>query len=304
MAYRLKKKECVPEGITRIVTEQIDRAIGELTDPAMDRHKAIHQARRRFKKIRAVLRLVRGELGEVYARENAWFRDAGRELARVRDADAMVETFDSLRAAADMVAASRPADTARAALVQRRERIAAEGIDLAEETRKLAEELRQARLRVETWPLAAGGFDALADGLARTCRRGRKAVRTVRRTPTAENFHELRKRVKYHRYQMCVLENLWPKVMKGRHRAMHDLSDLLGTHHDLAVLRQVVSGAGAPGTFGGEREVQVLLALIDGRQVCLASQAIPRCHRAFAEKTRRLGKRLREYWRAWRGKRD
>ena len=57
----------------------------------------MHEARKDMKKLRALLRLARGELGEdTFRRENACFRDAGRELAGVRDADVMLDTLTSL----------------------------------------------------------------------------------------------------------------------------------------------------------------------------------------------------------------
>ena len=57
----------------------------------------MHEARKDMKKLRALLRLARGELGEeIFGRENACFRDAARELAGTRDADVMLETLDAL----------------------------------------------------------------------------------------------------------------------------------------------------------------------------------------------------------------
>ena len=46
----------------------------------------MHEARKDLKKLRALLRMTRGELGDAtFRRENPCFRDAGRELAGVRD---------------------------------------------------------------------------------------------------------------------------------------------------------------------------------------------------------------------------
>ena len=52
-------------GLGEIVWREIDGAVQELTNKEMDPHEGVHQARKRFKKIRAVLRLTRQELGEV-----------------------------------------------------------------------------------------------------------------------------------------------------------------------------------------------------------------------------------------------
>ena len=65
-------REGVPAGIERIIREQIERAIEELTGQTNNsQDEAVHEARKCFKKIRAVLRLVRDELPQaVYQREN------------------------------------------------------------------------------------------------------------------------------------------------------------------------------------------------------------------------------------------
>ena len=60
MGFRLKTGQAVSSEVRRIVLRQLDRAVDELTaigDPESD--EAIHDARRRVKKIRAIIRLVR-----------------------------------------------------------------------------------------------------------------------------------------------------------------------------------------------------------------------------------------------------
>jgi hypothetical protein len=119
MGYRLEADEPFPKGIKRIAREQLDRAVQQLTE-AEDRDEAVHEARKHFKKIRAVLRLVRDEIGEeVYKPENVCYRDAGRELAPVRDSFVKVETLDVVRARFAETLASGAFETPREALVRR-----------------------------------------------------------------------------------------------------------------------------------------------------------------------------------------
>ena len=66
MSYRFADSQEPVQEIKRVVCEQIDQAMQELTDDNMDRHKGVHQARKRFKKIRAILRLTRQDLGNTY----------------------------------------------------------------------------------------------------------------------------------------------------------------------------------------------------------------------------------------------
>ena len=54
-------------------------------------------ARKRFKKVRAILRLVRDKIGEdVYKKKNICYRNAGRCLSDVRDSVVIIETLDEL----------------------------------------------------------------------------------------------------------------------------------------------------------------------------------------------------------------
>jgi hypothetical protein len=84
MSCRIEPDASVEPAVRRMAVEQIDKAVGELTADHLDRHEGVHQARKRFKKIRAVVRLARGSPGGTYSAENAWFRDIERELSAAR----------------------------------------------------------------------------------------------------------------------------------------------------------------------------------------------------------------------------
>src|SRR5258707_559913 len=86
MALEIGPNESVRKAVRRIVRKQLDRILEALESPG-DRDEAVHEIRQRFKKVRAVLRLLRDELGEkTYRQHNACFRDAAQPLAELRDA--------------------------------------------------------------------------------------------------------------------------------------------------------------------------------------------------------------------------
>jgi CHAD domain-containing protein len=59
--------------------------------------EAVHDTRKRLKRLRAALRLERSAIGdETYRRENAAFRDLGKRLSAPRDAMVLIETLDEL----------------------------------------------------------------------------------------------------------------------------------------------------------------------------------------------------------------
>ena len=75
MAYRLIRGEGVPAGVRRIAREQLQAAVAHLRSRTGSRDEQIHEARKCMKRLRALARLVRTELGnEAYRRENACFR--------------------------------------------------------------------------------------------------------------------------------------------------------------------------------------------------------------------------------------
>ena len=94
-AYRIDPAQPVPDEVRRVARGRIDHAIDELRGTSdSTRAEAVHEARKDMKKLRALLRLVRDELGEdVYRRENDCFRDTARTLSGLRDAEVMLATL-------------------------------------------------------------------------------------------------------------------------------------------------------------------------------------------------------------------
>ena len=97
MGYQFEQQESLAGGVRRIAGEQLSQAIRELKNAEQNPHQTIHEVRKHFKKLRGLIRLVRSGLGDNYARLNLWYRDAGRRLSRVRDAESMLESLQKLK---------------------------------------------------------------------------------------------------------------------------------------------------------------------------------------------------------------
>jgi CHAD domain-containing protein len=190
--YRLKEGEAVPEGVARIARGRIDHALDELRGASdSSPEDAVHEARKDMKKLRALLRLVRGDLGDkAFRRENAVFRDAGRELAGVRDADVMLATLEALQERYPGELSEKAAGDLRQAVEAHKIRTAAGARSHASDA--AIEMLEGARRRVSDWPLERDGFDAVEDGLRRVYRQGRRAWRAAEADPSTEALHEWR----------------------------------------------------------------------------------------------------------------
>lgn len=300
MSYTLVTGESVAEAVRRVAGEQLDDAIDDLSDAITDEPtEAIHDARKRCKKVRGLVRAVRPALGEdVYRVANDTARDAARELSDLRDATALMETFRIVLEASDLDL-SGDDDTAVAArtvdhLLTERHRAAASELAADHPRVERARDLLLAtRAGSQRWDLDDQGWDALADGIEKTYKRGRSAFRTSAEAPTPENFHEWRKRVKYSWYHLRLIGDVAPTVLDPLADAFHALSDALGDAHDLVVLSETLSNldddlcdlAPVERLLGGHRSV------LEQRSLALGA-------RLFAEPKSAFVERLGRYWSA------
>jgi CHAD domain-containing protein len=271
-AYRLMPGEPVPEGIARIARGRIDHAIDALSTPT---EEGVHEARKDMKKLRALLRLVRDEVGDkVFRREAGAFRDTARELSGVRDADVMLATLADLES-------RYGAETGPIRQALQAHRLRTGGGGRGQAAKSAIAMLEEARGRVADWPLERDGFEAVEGGLRRTYRAGRRAWRAAVKDPSTENLHEWRKRVKDLWYHCSILEETWKPVMRALADEAHELSDRLGDDHDLVLLLE----------WGAEP----LEPLINRRRQELQEEAFSYGPRLYADKPRTFVRRI-ENW--------
>jgi hypothetical protein len=264
MAYRLSLDD-LAASVKRVAGEQLGAAAGGLEDPD-DPVEAVHDARKRMKKTRSLLRLARPAMrADAFRAYNRELRDQGRALSGARDADAMVETVDALAEHN-----SRRIKRVHFAAVRGRFATGAEG-DLPEHrVDALARGVRH-------WPLGDISAGTLVDALSKTYSRGRKAAA---KPGTDENLHEWRKRVKDLWYQARLL---------GIKRLARDAtahSKPLGDDHDLAVLSAEIP-ADDP-----------LQALIGDRRAELQKRARKLGARLYEDPPKEFRKRVRKRLRA------
>lgn len=294
MSYAFEQREALDVTVRRIAREEIEDAIGKLHGGDEDRDTRIHDVRKDLKKLRALLRLLRSELGEAtYARENAGFRALAHRLSGAREAAAIAETLEGLLSAQN-VPESRFA-ALRERLSERRRAAHEHGLD-DDSLHAIEHELRLALSRVSGWPLEHPTWEAIAPGLRRAYARGKRAMERAYAEPSAEHFHEWRKRVKDHLYHTRLLASIWPEPMKGRRAALDTLAELLGDDHDLAELEHMVREA--PDGDASERDA--LLGLIEQRARELRERAFWLGKRMYAEKAGSMLARMHAYYQAWR----
>jgi CHAD domain-containing protein len=300
-AYRLRADEAVPDGIRRIARGQIASAHDEL-ESASGRKigPAVHEARKSLKRLRAAVRLSRDAIGdETYRQENTAFRDAGRQLSGARDAKVLIETLDMVEKAAGDELRSGSSAGLREQLETEHE-AALESLREGGATAAVLGDLDTAHARVATWTLSREGFDALEPGLRRIYRRGRNAMQAVADEQSTENLHEWRKRVKDLWHATQIVRPASPGRMKKMSRRLHDLSDLLGDDHDLAVLCEYVKHH--PQRFEDRHEQSALVAVIERRREVLQGKALSLGSSLYRKPPKQFTGSLSRRWRKRVGK--
>ncbi|MGN6547676.1 MAG: CHAD domain-containing protein [Aureliella sp.] len=303
MAYRLQDDEPIVEGLARIVLEQIDRALAEVADPQLPRPDAVHEVRKRCKKIRGLLRLARTALADVYHAEDDFFRDAARKLAGVRQAEATLAVLDTLRSDGSSALSDEVIDQVRDALAACH-RHADQPVDVDARLAEFAQAMQEARQRVQQWtsrPADAGEMrDAILKGFKRAYRRGRSALEAAELVQADDYLHEFRKWAKYHWHHIKLLEQLGPKKrFRRRDKRLTELSDLLGDDRDLGALRHELlerTKAAEQPLATHKDQVDQIVSAIDQRRGSLRREAFRLAKKLYDEKPKALTGRLAKRW--------
>jgi CHAD domain-containing protein len=291
--YCFKRRERVSKGIRRIARDQLDRAQKELRGRCSD--AAIHRARKRLKVVRAVLRLVRPDLKPaVFDRENAAFRDIGRRLSVVRDADVLLDVIEDL--------GPRRTRSARFGRVvshvrQHRRSVRREFFDGEGALDDLRQSIADARKRLPDWTEDGITARTILKGLRRSYRRARQSLEAVRHSENDGRWHECRKRTKDFWYHLRLIEPIWPPVLDATIARCGDLSDRLGEDHDLTVVGHRLPEIAPEGEAHGE--TSRIRSLIAHRHEALRAGAREAGSQLFDEKPRAFVRRVDACWRAW-----
>ncbi|MFZ2103013.1 MAG: CHAD domain-containing protein, partial [Oricola sp.] len=273
MSYRIRPGRPLTGEVVRVARAQYERAIEILYHEHDGRYEAIHDARKCFKRLRGLFRLVRDAAPEFCIREDARVRDVSRTLSAVRDATALVETLDRL-IAFDSTGETRETFAAiRERLAARRDRIAAGDTEVSARMLSAIAACRDGMAALGDLSLPGKRDKAiavLAAGAAKNYARAVEALATARASGDPADWHDLRKRIKYHWMHVLLLRPAWPGEMAIRAEIADRAGEALGDDHDLAHLDEMI--AAEPEAIGGPAEIAVLRAAMTAQSERLRGQ--------------------------------
>jgi CHAD domain-containing protein len=284
----LRPKAPIGPAVRAIAGGILAKARATISDVERPTEDAVHKFRRTIKHWRALMRLLEPHLDDAQrCRHEA--RDYARALTTARDGQSALNAFDDL-VKHNVALPERSMATIRSRL---------EALRASEEHAVLTPALRDSIIAwldttasaVEGWQLSALDFSALSASLTAGYRAARELVPPDWSQAKPAERHQLRQRVVEHRYQMDLVEPLWPRFGRMWTDEAERIRDRLGRGQDIEVLERL-TGPHQPLAHWRSR----LLPPCNERKVELSQRAARVAYRLFAERPKAFRRRLETLW--------
>jgi CHAD domain-containing protein len=288
MAFRLKLREPLPDGLKRVFREQIQSALQLCRHPAKERGVTVHEVRKHLKKLRAAMRLAIGEVGKNrHRREDRCVRKIGRLVSDLRDAQVRLQTLIQLRDETRKRSGEDSFPRIEELLSLERESFSAA---FAGWQKQAIPQLERVEARLLKWPLEDLTWKQICGAVGKIYKRGQRGLAKTINDPEPENFHAWRKRVKDLWYQLRILQPLNRVVLEEMAHDAEVLGELLGREHDLDFLWARLEKERGDETL--RDELAQLQKVICKRGKRLRTNALELGRRFYAESSKAFAKRI------------
>ncbi|HMO15632.1 MAG TPA: CHAD domain-containing protein [Pirellulaceae bacterium] len=245
MKIRVKKSDLNKRSLQGRIARQLAR-LEEMIDGNVITNDQVHSMRRSFKKIRAMLRLLRfGLTREDFARSDDAVRACGKLLAPLRDAwvmenllaksyeqigineeerDRLIEVVQT-KLPDDMLIIESTCGSSRHVRYQ------------SPLMSQLSQAIEITADSVVGWSDWHVDQQSLLQGVGRMYQRGQQDFRRSKKQPDAEHFHTWRRRVKQLYFFTRLIPWFWTEIKPTKNR-LKRLECCLGNEHDLYVIQE------------------------------------------------------------------
>lgn len=288
---RLRKAENIDVGVKRIATALVRNNIADLSDAGLYRGVAIHEARKRCKRLRGLLRLVRSSIKVDFRSLDRQVRNASSRLSLIRDCGVMAETVRQLRKSNDESISDEELSLVQSILSKR---LAPAEVH-QDEQKQIAlflGDMRALLVRIPSWSFRAGLPKAARSDFAKTYRQSMELMTASSRVPSDANLHRWRKRVKYHEHQLQFLSKRWKGHATKRIARLVRLAELLGDDHDLAMIQTHLRKYGKVDSDVQQAGIDRFRKVLANRRRKLQSKALKLGKELYSKRPAAIGKKL------------
>jgi len=142
------------------------------------------------------------------------------------------------------------------------------------------------------------GRRAIAKGIVRAYKQARSAMDVVRDDPTAERFHDWRKKVKVMSNELKLVSRAVPELADTVAPKLDRLGEILGQIHDLDCA--AATSERHPRWFGTEADREAVRVLVAEHRVLLERDAFSLAETVFAGRPRDVREVIETSWTTWR----
>ncbi len=273
----------------RVLLEEGRGALKETDD---DLNGSVAMLSGRLRKMRALLRLIRHDIGgEAYRRAEEPMREVCRSVEPIRQSSALIAVATELGEGPQGL---EPLESG--ALVSRLESRHLEHAFALAQSSALEEAemiLTESIERLASLPISGEGYPLLRPGLERVASRGKEAMFRAQKEPTGKRLRSWGRQVGYLSSQLSILSVAWPTVIQPLAEETERLYTMLKRDEDLERLSEVLAHDRSLAPKELRTRVRHNLTL---RRRDAAPVIRDLGRRVYSEPPRHLAARLGRYW--------
>jgi CHAD domain-containing protein len=293
-SFQINTELALQDSVAGILNGRLS-AIDDIIRNRKDPHSAIHETRRTLKRIRALLRLVRDEIGySSYYRENLCYREVAGRMARLRDTYVLRQMVRDVAETHPEVLSLRDLERLDTQLTGQIEQELEQFSGDEGGFEGVIEEMDKARERIKWYCELRNSFTSVRKGLRRVYSRGRRFLGRMEEHFSIDEFHEYRKNTKYLYYQMELIQPVFPKVIKAYAGTIDKHAEHLGEVRDLDRLENHIQEL--PGRMISSASKRKLQAVIEGKRESLMDKILTKSRLIYAERPKEFLERINSYW--------
>ncbi|MBS2097037.1 CHAD domain-containing protein [Carboxylicivirga linearis] len=291
--FIIDNEEELGEGVVRVASEQLMYIKQQARIPVgMD--VSVHEIRKSFKRLRALLRLIRYDIGEeLFLSENTKYKESAAKLSRLRDMHVIISYLATCFEAEELVITEESFIRFVGYLNEQKER---EMKQLVENSvmDSIINQCKEQLKVIKEYPLSNLGPHTIHNGVIHAYKRCLDKMKAAQLNLDDEALHQLRKKVKYLYNQMLLMEAVWPDYFITYSSSLSAASELLGNDHNLAETIVIIEEA--PEQILSEEEKQSLIKSITNERRHITDELWPLLGKIFAECSGAFAKRVKSYW--------
>jgi len=291
--YAIDNQEELQEGLTRVLKEQY-AFISEQALIPENIDRSVHEIRKALKRVRAVLRLVRWDIGEeLYQSENMRFRDLSRQLSEIRDYHVVIsylaENFE-----ADELKIPEEGFIRLVNHLNTKKEVELKRLITNQTLESISEQMELAISDLDDYPFEFLGPHTIRQGVTNIYNQCLSKMSETQLKLDDHPLHELRKRVKYLLNQMNLMQEVWPDFFITYSTSLKNASDLLGDDHNFAETISLINGL--PESVIAADNKNSLIGGFNTEREHIHRELWPLLGKLFTEDAKSFVKRITSYW--------